>query len=283
MTDLCLERSFPATVDWIYAGLRQVVDLDPDVDREHGLGGRLVYAGELHSAGCALVAASNIAGAASLAATSDAAAQKQAMRDGIIDFLVTSIDEAVRILKNEIRKRQPIAVCVKMAPEAAEREMLWRGLLPDLLPPGALDALQYEPFLELGSQQVAPVSAGAGETILAWSVASAPALWLPKLDSILGDCLEEDEAYERRWLRLAPHYLGRLGQGTRLLRCRTAVAREFLRRVQEQVALKQIDTQVEIALSSGGHCEQRRLLPGSTASSIRSTEFEQPRSGSKVH
>ena len=56
--------------------------------------------------------AANIAGAASLSATADVATQKQAIRDGVVDFLVTSLDEAARILKNEIRKRQPVAVCV---------------------------------------------------------------------------------------------------------------------------------------------------------------------------
>ncbi len=48
---------------------------------------------------------------------------------------MTSLDEALRILKNEIRKRETVAVCVAAAPETVEREMLERGVLPDLLPP----------------------------------------------------------------------------------------------------------------------------------------------------
>src|SRR5438067_12822783 len=81
-------------------------------DSEADLGGKLLYAGELDDDGRALIAAANIGGAASLCATANAREQKQAVRDGIVDFLVTSLDEALRILKNEIRKRTTVAVCI---------------------------------------------------------------------------------------------------------------------------------------------------------------------------
>src|SRR5947209_11758122 len=70
---------------------------------EPDLAGRLLYAGQMDEDGRALIVAANIAGAASLCATSDQQQQKQAVRDGVVDFLVTSLDEALRILKNEIR------------------------------------------------------------------------------------------------------------------------------------------------------------------------------------
>ena len=53
---------------------------------EPSLGGKLLWAGELDSAGRALVVAGNIAGAATLTATGDVDAQKQAVRDGIADL-----------------------------------------------------------------------------------------------------------------------------------------------------------------------------------------------------
>src|SRR5208337_4073242 len=91
---------------------------------EPNLGGKLLYAGELDAQGRALLVAANIAGAASLAAVAEPVAQRQAIRDGVVDFLVNSLDEALRILKNEIRKRETVAVCVTLAPETVEREML---------------------------------------------------------------------------------------------------------------------------------------------------------------
>jgi urocanate hydratase len=76
----------------------------------------------------ALVVAGNIAGAATLTVTSDVDAQKHAVRDGTVDFLVTSLDEALRILKNEIRKGATVAVRVGEPLEDVEREMVERGV-----------------------------------------------------------------------------------------------------------------------------------------------------------
>src|SRR6202021_1354622 len=114
--------AFPILVDRFYASLIRHAP-----SAEAGLGGRLLYVGELNTHSRLLMAAANIAGAASLAATADPAAGKQATRDGIADFLVTDLDEAHRILKNQIRKREPVAVCVASSPESIEEEMLERG------------------------------------------------------------------------------------------------------------------------------------------------------------
>ena len=157
--DSNLSRSFAATVDWLYAGLIRTAESDPVSDREWGLAGKLFYAGDLDGVGSALVVAANIAGAATLTASADIATQKQAIRDGVIDFLVTSLDEALRILKNELRKGETVAVCVGKPPEEIEYEMVERGVLPDLLPPGALDAPRFEAFLIGGARQIEPVAA----------------------------------------------------------------------------------------------------------------------------
>ncbi len=227
---------FTLQVERLYAALMRSATASSG--GEPSLGGQLLYAGELLCEGRATLVAANIAGAASLAATADPIAQKQAIRDGVADFLVTSLDEALRILKNEIRKRETVAVCVALAPQAIERAMLERGVLPDLLPPAALDAT------------------ASNHAVVRWRVASAPALWLPKLDVIAVDCLKEyadsNAAAARRWLRLAPRYLGRLGQGLRLLRCDPAVAKVFIARADDAVKKGEIAVEVEIALSSSG-------------------------------
>ena len=41
---------------------------------------------------------------------------RHCVRNGIADFAVKTLDEALRILKNEIRKRQPIAVLLERQP-----------------------------------------------------------------------------------------------------------------------------------------------------------------------
>ena len=108
-------------------------DVKGDHDAELDLGGNFLYAGALDGRSRAMVIAGNVAGCATLAVAEDPAAQKLAMRDGVVDFVVTSLDEALRILKNEIRKRNAVAVVLPASRDAVEREMLERGVLPDLL------------------------------------------------------------------------------------------------------------------------------------------------------
>jgi urocanate hydratase len=240
---------FILKVERLYAGLTATASAD--LNSEQGLGGELLYAGELDGRGRALLVAGNIAGVATLAATADGAAQKQAVKDGVADFLVTTLDEALRILKNQIRKRETAAVCVAATPEAIEREMLERGVLPDLLRP-ADDGECKTPsaFTKQGARAIVLPTPGKNSTLLIWQVDEAPALWLPKLDAIALGCLIEDEEHEdwaaRRWLRLAPRYLGRLTKGTRVLRSEEENARKFAARVRDAVKSGEIGVQVRM-------------------------------------
>lgn len=288
-TDPTFVRSFAATVDWLYAGLIPAISPDEVFDPERGLGGKLLYAGELDGAGRALLVAANIAGAASLVATTGVIAQKQAVRDGVIDFLVTTLGEALRILKNEIRKGETVAVCVAQSTEDLEQEMLELGVLPDLLPPGVLEAPRYEAFISLGARQVNPVSANSNNVVLTWSVAANPTQWMPKLDAIARDSIgvpRNPETWRTlRWLRLSPRYLGKLAEGVRLLRCEKDAALEFLHRVQESVARGEIGAQVDVRLSSGGHSQLHQFIPppvDEAGDNLSFADHQQPQSGSKV-
>jgi hypothetical protein len=228
---------FTLQVERLYSSLIQAGE--PPITAEPSLGGKLLYAGELVPNGRALLVAANIAGAASLAASADSAAGKQAMRDGVADFLVNSLDEALRILKNEIRKLEAVAVCVAMAPEAVEREMLERGVLPDLLP-------------DLVPRSLLP-PALSGQTLVIWTVTSAPAQWLPRLDALAIDCLRNRAADQSsiadRWLRLAPRYLGRLAQNFRLFHCQPEIAQEFVSRTRSAVDRGEIAVEVQITIN----------------------------------
>jgi len=231
---------------------------DSGPDREPSLGGKLLYAGELDATGRALLVASNIAGAASLAATADLAAQKQSVRDGVADFLVTSLSEALRILKNQIRKRETVAVCIASAPEAVEREMLDRGVLPDLLRPSD-EVPTHSLFVTQGARQITPATLGNNSILLTWRVASAPALWLPRLDAVAIDCLQPDAWSAHRWLRLSPRYLGRMSQSVRLLYCDQEFKADFIEKVRAQIERGEIGVQVEIQVTGEGIRDQLRL------------------------
>lgn len=183
-------------------------------DPETGLGGKLVWTGELDQPGCALMRAANIAGAASLGCTADPAALRHANRDGVADFLVTSLDEALRILKNEIRKHQAVSVGVSAEPGVIAKEMQDRGVLPDLLPPADLPGA-WDPswFLEHGSRRIEPGLLRGRSVFRAWS--SAPA----DFDAAIAAILPGEDHLNRRWLRLSPRYLGPSARRVRSLAC----------------------------------------------------------------
>jgi len=237
---------FTLQVERLYAALIQFaggVTAGQQAAEEPSLGGKLLYTGELEPHGRAMLVAGNIAGAASLAATAGPEAQKQAIRDGVADFLVTSLDEALRILKNEIRKQETVAVCIGAAPEAVEREMLERGVLPDLLAQLlSLASLSFGP----GVRRIEPKAAPGSQVLVTWTVSATSAQWLPKLDAIATDCLSQADAAGRRWLRLAPRYLGRMAQGLRGLHCEPDAARTFVRRVRNAVECGEIEVEVQI-------------------------------------
>jgi urocanate hydratase len=258
---------FALQVERFCAGLFLAALPSPDADPS--LGGKLLYVGQLDAEARALLVAANIAGAASLAVSAEAGAGKQAIRDGVVDFLVTSLDEALRILKNEIRKRSTVAVCVALETQAQEadfaRLLLQRGVLPDLLPPRSAPAPEFAAFLSQGARPVVAIHPDANQALLAWSVAAAPAQWLPKLDALALDCLGSDPspagATARRWLRLAPRYLGRRSQGLRLLRCDESTAARFRNQVEEQVERGEISVAVEIQTRSGEQIQRSEFAP----------------------
>jgi urocanate hydratase len=97
------------------------------------LGGKLLLYRQLNPQGSAVALAGNIAGAATLGIDDDIERLKQGVRHGFCDFLVNNLDESLRILKNEIRKKQPVSVCLQADFAAMLCEIVDRGVQPDLL------------------------------------------------------------------------------------------------------------------------------------------------------
>ena len=176
MVDTLQDPALQAELDAVY---RLYAALARNSDPETGLGGKLLYAGELDLDGFRLVRAANIAGAASLSVTTDPDRQKRAVREGVVDFLVTSLDEALRILKNEIRKRRGVAVGVALAPNAVEREMFERGVLPDLLFPGAA----FDEWAKRGAETVEIAQVPPGKTLVAVALPSSLRRLTPEFES----------------------------------------------------------------------------------------------------
>lgn len=218
----------------VYLNYAALMRFAPPIGQDH-LGGKLLYAGELDARGSVLTVAGNIAGAAILTATADQAAGKQAMRDGAVDFVVTTLDEALRILKNQVRKREPVSVCVRTMPENVEREMLERGVEPDLLPAGdCAPASSFADFVALGARCIELHPFAEGQTLFTVEIPSGPARETARIEKILAASVAESDSVNRRWLRLSPRYLGPSGRRIRSIVCdrdRVAALREQLRRL----------------------------------------------------
>jgi urocanate hydratase len=93
--------------------------------------GRIVLVRGLDDSGGAKAVAATVAGAVTLAVEEDAELARAAMRAGSCDFVVTTLDEALRVMKNEVRKGT--ALCVAVTAAGVEQEMAERGVVPDLI------------------------------------------------------------------------------------------------------------------------------------------------------
>ena len=227
---------------------------------ETGLGSKLFYAGELDDAGRALLVAANIAGAPTLAATADPALQKQALRDGVADFVVNNLDEALRILKNQLRKRETIAVLVAMPPSEIESEMNDRGVSPNLLRIDAPVAPNHEALVFHEAEET-EFDLSRIPAVVTWRVESALPKDLAKLDEIALACLDPEDWKSRRWLRLSPRYLGRMAHGLRLLDSNREFAARFSERVFQYVERGEVAFAFEILSYFRGISDEFRYAP----------------------
>lgn len=171
----------------------------------------LVMCEPLSVAGEAPMIAASIASAGTLCIEPDAAAVRQSIRSGAIDFTVNTLDEALRALKNELRKGLSIAVCLEGDPQEILPEMFERGVQPDVVCCSpALDGARAA-FVERGARVIdlGKTEQGPGLAEARWHVNLLPGKWLPRVDDAIAAVLPEDDTVRRNWLRRAPRYLGR--------------------------------------------------------------------------
>ncbi|HEY6252830.1 MAG TPA: urocanate hydratase [Candidatus Angelobacter sp.] len=125
---------------WIYIGSQGIIQgtfetfsAAAEKHFDGDLAGKLIVSGGMGGMGGAQPLAATMTGACFLGIDVDAERIKKRLKTGYCDFMVNSLDEALRILKNAIRKKEAISVglignCADVVPELAER-----GVLPDIL------------------------------------------------------------------------------------------------------------------------------------------------------
>src|SRR6516165_6674590 len=125
---------------WIYIGSQGIVQGTFETfaaagEKQFGgdLTGKLIVSGGMGGMGGAQPLAATMTGAAFLGIDVDPERIKKRLKTGYCDFMVTTLDEALRILKNAVRKKENVSVglvgnCADVIPELAER-----GVVPDIL------------------------------------------------------------------------------------------------------------------------------------------------------
>src|SRR5690242_8568181 len=125
---------------WIYIGSQGIVQGTFETFAAAGakhfsgdLSGKLIVSGGMGGMGGAQPLAATMNGAAFLGIDVDPERIKKRLKTGYCDFMVTSLDEALRILKNAVRKKENVSVglvgnCADVIPELADR-----GVVPDIL------------------------------------------------------------------------------------------------------------------------------------------------------
>ena len=125
---------------WIYIGTQGILqgtyETFAAAAQQHfggSLSGKLVVTGGMGGMGGAQPLAATMNGAAFLGIDVDPERIKRRVKTGYCDVMVTSLDEALRILKNAVRKGEATSVglvgnCADLIPEMAKR-----GVVPDIL------------------------------------------------------------------------------------------------------------------------------------------------------
>jgi urocanate hydratase len=125
---------------WIYIGTQGILqgtyETFAAAGRKHfrgDLAGKLIASGGMGGMGGAQPLAATLNGAAFLGIDVDPERIKRRVKSGYCDVMVNDLDEALRILKNAVRKREAASVglvgnCADVIPELARR-----GVVPDLL------------------------------------------------------------------------------------------------------------------------------------------------------
>ncbi len=215
------------------------------------LAGRLLLIDGLAQEGDALLIAASIAGAASLTLETRTEAVRHCVRNGIVDFAVTTLDEALRILKNEIRKQQPIAVLLEREPASALAEMVERGAQPDMVrwsrADGALQA-SLDSLFTRGAKPLPPPRETSPDPAreVCWRAGDGGSVVLRQLDLLACEILPQEDAERQNWITRAPRYLPRALRLERSVAMTDPECAAFLAAVEERAQQGTLAAQVEI-------------------------------------
>jgi len=205
-----------------------------------GLAGRLLTCVGFGVEGAELALATTIAGGTFLGIDPSIENLKTAVRNGACDFMVNTLDESLRVLKNELRKKKALSVGLFGEAKTILPAMIERGVQPDLVADSSASNREAAPpyqasfqeFIERGAIEMKPPAANNshahGFLDLTWTASSLADL--RRMDELALQQIPADDFIRRRWLQHAPAYFHRQRPLRRVLGMR---AEEITRLAEE--------------------------------------------------
>jgi hypothetical protein len=180
--------------------------------RRESWSGQLALAAFAGAGSTGFAAAASLAGAASLIVDSDVVSMKTHFRDGAFDFVVNTLDEALRTIKNEIRLGRPIAIGLTAEPERVLAEAAERGLAATFI---LSDSSGFQ------NKNIASVSEPSATQIELAAPSPELTQWLLQREWSLAEISTEafiaDDVVRRKWLRDLPTLQRSVRRGNRWL------------------------------------------------------------------
>lgn len=270
---------------WTYIGpqgfLPGAYEILASAGRAHfsaGLAGKLIVSTAMEDAGSAIPLAGAMNGAAALGIDGDAERIKRCVKGGYCDVMVNDLDEALRILKNAVRKREPASVGLIGDSARVIAEMAGRGVVPDLLAEtteaneSSRDYVEGRRALQtLGSIVIdlgepAPGDAGLPAR---WIALSGEPTDISRIDRLLLELFPDNEGLVR-WIKTLQRRIRYQGLPARACSLAVSQLREFSLAVNELVARAEVKAPIVMAVDNI-HAAERFTPADKTESSHKSS------------
>jgi urocanate hydratase len=186
------------------------------------LAGRLVVSTGMGSLGGAQALAAQWNGAVFLGIDADPARIKRHVKSGYCDVMVSSLDEALRILKNAVRQRAARSVGLVGNVADVMAELAERGVVPDVLTDRMPAARQPDERLPMR-----------------WVALSGEPSDIDRIDRLVLEVCSDDEALDR-FIRLAKKHLRAQGLPARVCEMRRTDAVAFAIAVNDLVTRREL-------------------------------------------
>lgn len=223
--------------------------------------------------GAELALATTIAGGTFLGIDPSSEHLKTAVRNGSCDFMVNTLDESLRVLKNELRKKKALSVGLLGDASAILSAMVERGVQPDLVADcgvsnigsTSLHQKALMEFIERGAVGVdTPVSTVAdvgGFVEVVWTAANISDL--RRMDELALRQLPAEDSIRRRWLQQAPGYFHRQRPLLRVLGMRPEEVSRLAEEFKNAISAGEIQSPATFVRQTEDGLEETIALQGS--------------------